>query len=73
MPDEIDRDQDFNDERLASLIEQCRFRPSATPSRTHCRFCGNPIPAQRRQTLPGIDTCTRCQTIMEHRHCSPRR
>ncbi|ENZ7192877.1 TraR/DksA family transcriptional regulator [Klebsiella variicola] len=54
MPDEIDRDQEFNEQRLEEMIEQSRFKPAATPSRLHCRFCGKPIPEIRRQTLPAL-------------------
>ncbi|RGA76810.1 TraR/DksA family transcriptional regulator, partial [Klebsiella pneumoniae] len=32
MPDEIDRDQAFNERCLEALIEQSRLRPTPTPS-----------------------------------------
>ncbi|MEB2416674.1 TraR/DksA family transcriptional regulator [Citrobacter sp. R-1.5.2] len=67
MPDEIDRDQEFNEQRLEEMIEQNRFRPAPTPSLFYCRFCGKPIPDKRRQTLPGVTTCTTCQTTLELR------
>lgn len=44
MPDEIDRDQEFNEQRLEEMIEQSRFKPGATPSLFHCRLCGKSIP-----------------------------
>lgn len=31
MPDEIDRDQAFNEQRLEEMIEQSRFRPGERP------------------------------------------
>jgi histone acetyltransferase (RNA polymerase elongator complex component) len=31
MPDEIDRDQEFNEQRLEEMIEQSRFKPAGTP------------------------------------------
>lgn len=65
MPDEIDRDQEFNEQRLEDMIEQSRFRPGNTPSLTHCRLCGTPIPEKRRQAIPGVSTCTECQTSVE--------
>ena len=65
MPDEIDRDQEFNEQRLEEMIEQNRFKPASTPSLYYCRLCGEPIPEQRRQTLPGVTTCTECQIILE--------
>ncbi|QYM96563.1 TraR/DksA family transcriptional regulator [Dickeya ananatis] len=67
MPDEIDRDQEFNEQRLEEMIEQNRFKPASTSSLYYCRLCGEPIPEQRRQTLPGVTTCTECQAIIEQR------
>lgn len=67
MPDEIDRDQEFNEQRLEELIEQHRLPPATEPSRYTCRFCGKRIPEKRRRTLPGVTTCPRCQTILEQR------
>ncbi|TKJ85796.1 TraR/DksA family transcriptional regulator [Erwinia persicina] len=67
MPDEIDRDQEFNEQRLEDMIEQSRFKPGSTPSLFHCRECGKPIPEKRRQALPGITTCTECQEKLERR------
>lgn len=65
MPDEIDRDQEFNEQRLEDMIQQNRFKPAATPSLDYCRLCGAHIPEKRRQTLPGVTTCTECQTTLE--------
>lgn len=31
MPDEIDRDQEFNEQRLEEMIEQNRFKPASPP------------------------------------------
>ena len=67
MPDEIDRDQEFNEQQLEDMIEQSRFKPGSTPSLFHCRLCGKPIPEKRRQALPGITTCTECQKKLERR------
>ncbi|MDP9568340.1 UNVERIFIED_ORG: phage/conjugal plasmid C-4 type zinc finger TraR family protein [Kosakonia oryzae] len=68
MPDEIDRDQEFNEQRLEEMIEQSRFKAAGTPSLTDCRFCGKPIPEKRRQLLPGVTTCIECQSILERRN-----
>lgn len=67
MPDEIDRDQEFNEQRLEEMIQYSRFRPALTPSLLSCQFCGKPIPEKRRQTLPGVTTCIECQSILESR------
>ena len=59
MPDEIDRDQEFNEQRLDEMIEQSRFKPGPAPSLFHCRLCGKPIPEK------GVTTCTECQEKLE--------
>ncbi|MCW2474519.1 MULTISPECIES: TraR/DksA family transcriptional regulator [unclassified Symbiopectobacterium] len=65
MPDDIDRDQGFNEQQLEAMIEKSRFQPAVTPSLFHCRLCGDPIPDKRRQTLPGVTTCISCQKKIE--------
>lgn len=65
MPDDIDRDQKFNEHQLEAMIEKNRFKPAMTPSFFYCRLCGAPIPDKRRQTLPGVATCIDCQTQIE--------
>ena len=65
MPDDIDRDQQFNEQQLEEIIRQNRFRPAATPSLLNCRLCGEPIAEKRRQALPGVTTCAECQTRLE--------
>lgn len=65
MPDEIDRDQEFNEQRLEEMIEQSRFKPGPTPSLSHCRLCGEAIPLKRQKILPGVTTCIDCQNLME--------
>ncbi|EMB4690493.1 TraR/DksA family transcriptional regulator [Citrobacter freundii] len=68
MPDEIDRDQEFNEQRLEEMIEQSRFKPAGTTSLSHCRFCNKSIPEKRRRSLPGVTTCIECQSILERRN-----
>ncbi|MDP1001461.1 TraR/DksA family transcriptional regulator, partial [Klebsiella pneumoniae] len=62
MTDEIDRVEAFNERCIEALIEQSRFRPTQTQSVQHCRFCCMAIPYIRRQTLPGVISCTECQS-----------
>ena len=38
MPDEIDRDQEFNEQRPEEMIKQSRFKLGSTPSLFHCRM-----------------------------------
>ncbi|MGT3357498.1 TraR/DksA C4-type zinc finger protein [Yersinia enterocolitica] len=33
---------------------------------TTCKECGDPIPPQRRESIPGVQTCVTCQEILEH-------
>ncbi|BEE02791.1 TraR/DksA family transcriptional regulator [Aeromonas enteropelogenes] len=35
-------------------------------SRHHCEECDDPIPAARRQHVPGVRLCVSCQTRFEH-------
>lgn len=65
MPDDIDRDQEFNEHQLEAMIEKSRLKAAVTPSLFYCRLCGDPIPDKRRQTLPGVTTCIDCQTQIE--------
>ena len=67
MPDEIDRDQEFNEQRLEEFIALARLKTAKTPSLPFCRMCGEPIPDKRRQTLPGVATCIDCQSEAERR------
>ncbi|CDL22624.1 Hypothetical Zinc-finger containing protein [Klebsiella pneumoniae IS53] len=55
MPDEIDRDQAFNERCLEALIEQSRLRPTPTPSLQHCRFCGKAIPEKTPSDAAGCN------------------
>ena len=66
MPDEVDRDQAFNERCLEALIEQ--------PVKTHTDIFPAALSilrqgysGKRRQTLPGVTTCTDCQSILEKR------
>ncbi|MGP6467477.1 TraR/DksA family transcriptional regulator [Pantoea agglomerans] len=56
MPDEIDRDQEFNEQRLEEMIELSRFKPGSAPLLFNYRVWGKPISEKRRQALPGITT-----------------
>lgn len=67
MPDEIDQDQEFNEQRLEDMIEKNRFKPGTTPSLPYCRLCGEPIPELRQKILPGVTTCIDCQERIERK------
>ncbi len=61
MADEIDRDQEHYENYLESLIEKKHYCPASTESLYYCRFCGEPIPEERRKILPGVEICFDCQ------------
>lgn len=44
-------------------IRQAFLYPAVSPA--ECEQCGNPIPAARRQALPGVRRCVECQAIRE--------
>lgn len=67
MPDEIDRDQEFNEQRLEEMIEQNRFKPATTPSLYYCRLCGEPIRQFQIQARPHwLD-----QFLLKRERCRP--
>ena len=52
--------------------------PTAADDAPLCAVCGQPIPAARRQAVPGVDTCIDCQEELERAlagapHAPPRR
>ena len=72
MTDDIDRAQAREAEMLAdALREQARRAGLAgktvADSATECADCGEEIPQERRQALPGIQFCVACQTRREKR------
>ena len=72
MTDIIDLAADREAENLANaLAEQARRAGLAgktvADSATECADCGEEIPQERRQALPGIQFCVACQTRREKR------
>ncbi|MCC5811348.1 MAG: TraR/DksA C4-type zinc finger protein [Ectothiorhodospiraceae bacterium] len=45
-----------------SLDQRVRFEGM---SLTHCEDCEEPIPAKRRELLPGVRRCVECQELAE--------
>ena len=41
--------------------------PTVLSSRAICKQCDEPIPAERRKALPGVQLCVECQSAMEGR------
>ncbi|WP_426698144.1 TraR/DksA family transcriptional regulator [Aeromonas hydrophila] len=49
--------------QLANQVGKGRYQGE---SRHHCEECDDPIPAARRQHVPGVRLCVSCQTRFEH-------
>ncbi|HEN3291932.1 transcriptional regulator [Photorhabdus sp. S15-56] len=63
--DDIDRDSDIYELMLTIQIERVRLSVSNESSSHLCIECNAPIPAKRRQILPGVSLCIECQTLRE--------
>lgn len=68
--DEIDRDQEFNERQLESMIARSRLQTSTNGSASFslCRKCGEAISEKRRLLLPGVSLCIVCQTEYESKN-----
>ncbi|SDS02696.1 transcriptional regulator, TraR/DksA family [Halopseudomonas litoralis] len=49
-------------ERAAAIERRVRY---AGVSREHCAECDDPIPAKRRNAIPGVQCCIECQALKE--------
>ena len=50
---------------LESLIQKAQSRLFKGESLAQCAHCGGEIPEARRQALPGVRYCVKCQSVME--------
>lgn len=57
--------QEQIDATVDSAVEQAKSRLPVGESLTHCEECEEPIPERRRQAIPGVHLCIRCQTELE--------
>lgn len=53
--------QEQIDASVASAVERARSRMHVGESLMLCEDCEAPIPEARRQALPGVRRCVRCQ------------
>lgn len=68
MADDIDRAQEREEQmRSDALAAHARkaHGDATLPSAESCAVCGEPIPAGRRLTLLGVQTCVECQNDLE--------
>lgn len=65
--DKADIANDYIERRTEQTLKARQYRPSELSSRAICKQCDEPIPAARRQALPGVQLCVGCQTVLEGR------
>lgn len=59
-----DREQELRDDAIAA--QRRRSDASSTqPSRRFCAVCEAAIPRERREHVPGVQTCVDCQRDLE--------
>ncbi|HVN41289.1 MAG TPA: DksA/TraR family C4-type zinc finger protein [Steroidobacteraceae bacterium] len=49
------------DHSIEDAVTRARARLTSGPSLTHCDECGEDIPQARREAVPGVRLCVRCQ------------
>ena len=57
--------QDQIDDSVADAVLSARASMPTGRSETHCVQCGEPIPEQRREAVPGVRTCVACQSVRD--------
>jgi DnaK suppressor protein len=67
MSDEVDVALDVVELTNTVAVLAIRHQLQAAGSE-FCQSCGETIPEARRQAAPWADTCTLCQSILEHRN-----
>lgn len=65
MPDIIDDAQDMERMAREANIASVRACLPSGHGRETCRECGIAIPLARREALPGVELCIRCQAAKE--------
>ena len=53
--------QDQIDATIKDAIARARSKKPQGPSREYCEECDAPIPAARREAVPGVRLCVACQ------------
>lgn len=65
--DEIDQAQNYNEDFQAfCLKQQQRDREPDNYTGLDCLDCGEEIPPERREAMPGCRRCIDCQTLHEN-------
>lgn len=53
--------QEQIDDTVKDGVARAQSRIPQGPSAMHCRECAQPIPEARREALPGVQLCVKCQ------------
>ena len=59
--------QDQIDDTVKDAVLRARAATARGASAEYCDECGEPVPAPRRQALPGVRTCVACQSARDAR------
>lgn len=63
--------QDQIDATVDAAVQRARQQLRQGPGRERCEECDAPIPAARRQAVPGVRLCVTCQAAHDHeRHAA---
>jgi len=62
--------QDQIDDTIKDAVLAARARMATGEGETHCRECGDEIPAARRRAVAGVRTCVACQSELDGRPAS---
>ena len=59
--------QDQIDATVESAVQLAKSRLPSGESLTHCEECEEEIPEARRNALPGVRCCVKCQSELERK------
>lgn len=65
--DNADVANDYIEWRLEQTLKARQLPVATVASRVDCVRCDEPIPAARREAVPGVQLCVECQSMMEGR------
>ncbi len=60
--------QEQIDSTIEDAVGRARAHLHAGESAWECQECGDPIPAARRQALPGVQYCVSCQQVHDKKN-----
>ncbi|TCP13766.1 TraR/DksA family transcriptional regulator [Crenobacter luteus] len=65
MTDIYDRAQELEQRQREEALARQAGRQRAGAGLSHCEDCGDEIPQQRREKVPGCTRCVSCQSDVE--------